>query len=532
GVVSWVGNKIKESLYGIAGIQNIKKLDKAVANLEAVKAGDIVYKPEDYYRYITDNPDGKELATKSIETLKRLLGEKAFENAKLVVNGIISFKDAVLYGLNENLNKDLNKYAVAIDVNGVPIKANVDNLAQSTKAGTSIIISQMEQLGYMPRITSGYREATEEEIKTGNYSAHSRKLGIDLQSLKGNLMNEALFKMFSGLIDEGVITKVIAEQSPTAKTFDFGSDLFKKYNILTSNVDKSGKPLTSSGHFHIEFAENMMDKIHKVMNVFDDLTVSTMEDISKFELKDFENRFKENKDETGKRIKTLTNDLLMSYESVLQGMHQYTSKSTNIVTQAFEEFQGEFGHVFGPDRVREMQGHLEKVKSDRQKIFNQYIEKNRKDGFEISEKELNDAVYSQLMDNTVKQGNALVESSVVTFLSNNMMDATQGLITGNIAGIFANGKFIETLGSIFDSLESAEKENKEIAYAFYNFLKRGQTNIDTVKTFSSKRLQDYIMKQGLTYSTFDEKSSRAGFAREFDSAASMDALKYALFKTS
>ena len=527
---SWVGNKIKESLYGIAGIQNIKKLDKAVANLEAVKAGDIVYKPEDYHRYITDNPDAKELAKNSIETIKRVLGEKAFENAKLVVNGIISFKDAVLYGLNENLNKDLNKYAVAIDVNGAPIKANVDKLANSTKAGSSMIISQMEQLGYMPRITSGYREATEEEIKTGNYSAHSRKLGIDLQSLKGNLMNEALFKMFSGLIDEGVITKVIAEQSPTAKTFDFGSDLFKKYNILTSNVDKSGKPLTSDGHFHVEFAENMMDKIHKAMGVFDDLMVSDM-DISKFELKDFENRFKENKDETGKRIKTLTNDLLMSYESVLQGMHQYTAKSTNIVTQAFEEFQGEFGHVFGPDRVREMQGQLEKVKSDRQKIINQYIEKNRKAGVEISEKELNDAVYSQLMDNTVKQGNALFESSVVTFLSNNMMDATQGLITGNIAGIFANGKFIETLGSIFDSLEIAEKENHEIAYAFYNILKRGQTNIGTVKTFSTKRLQDYIMKQGLTYSTFDEKSTRDGFAREFDSAASMDALNYALFKS-
>ncbi len=535
GLGSLWGNKLKESLYGIAGIQNMKKLESAVADLEAVKAGETVYKIEDYSNYIKDSPDAQLLASKSIEKIKRLLGEKAFENAKLVVNGIISFKDAVLSGLNENLNKDLNKYAVAIDVNGVPIKANVDNLAQSTKAGTSIILSQMEQLGYMPRITSGYREATEEEIKTGNYSAHSRKLGIDLQSLKGNLMNEALFKMFSGLIDEGVITKVIAEQSPTAKTFDFGSDLFKKYNILTSNVDKSGKPLTSSGHFHVEFAENMMDKIHKAMGVFDDLMVSDM-DISKFDLKDFENRFKENKDETGKRIKTLTNDLLMSYESVLQGMHQYTAKSTSIVTQAFEEFQGEFGHVFGPDRVREMQGQLEKVKSDRQKIINQYIEKNRKAGVEISEKELNDAVYYQLMGSTTKQGIELVESSLVTFISNNIMDVMQGLKTGNIAGIFArvsdnSSKFRETLGSIFDSLERAEKENNEIAYAFYNILKRGQTNIGTVKTFSSKRLQDYIMKQGLTYSTFDEKSSRAGFAREFDSAASMDAMKYALFKS-
>ena len=535
GLGAWTGDKISDAIYNLAGISNLKNLKVAVDTLDAVKGGETVHKLEDYSNYIANDPATQELAKNSIETFKRLLGEKAFENAKLVVNGIISFKDAVLSGLNENLNKDLNKYAVAIDVNGVPIKANVDNLAQSTKAGTSIILSQMEQLGYRPRITSGYREATEEEIKTGNYSAHSNKLGIDLQSLKGNLMNEALFKMFSGLIDEGVITKVIAEQSPTAKTFDFGSDLFKKYNILTSNVDKSGKPLTSSGHFHIEFAENMMDKIHKVMNVFDDLMVSDM-DISKFDLKDFENRFKENKDETGKRIKTLTNDLLMSYESVLQGMHQYTSKSTNIVTQAFEEFQGEFGHVFGPDKVREMQGHLEKVKSDRQKIINQYIEKNRKAGVEISEKELNDAVYYQLMGSTTKQGIELVESSLVTFISNNIMDVMQGLKTGNIAGIFAHvsdnsSKFRETLGSIFDSLESAEKENNEIAYAFYNILKRGQTNIDTVKTFSSKRLQDYIMKQGLTYSTFDEKSTRDGFAREFDSAASMDALKYALFKS-
>lgn len=535
GLGGWAGNKIKESIYWMAGIQNMKKLESAVADLDAAKRGDITYKVKDYSNYIKDSPEAQLLFQNSINSFKKILGEKGFEAAKSIANGIISFKDAVLYGLNENINKDLNKYAAVIDVNGEHIKANVDKLANSTKAGSSIIISQMEQLGYMPRITSGYREPTEEEIKTGNYSAHSKKLAIDIQSLKGNLMNEALFKMFSGLIEEGVITKVIAEQSPTAKTFDFGSELFKKYNILTSNFDKYGKPLTSSGHFHVEFAENMMDKIYKVMNVFDDFMV----DMPNFELKDFENRFKENKDETGKRIKTLTDDLLLTYESVLQGMHQYTAKSTNLVTQAFEEFQGEFGHVFGPDRIRDMQGQMEKVKSDRQKIINQYIETQKKAGNAISENEINDVVYSQLTGSTITQGKELVKSAFTTYISNNIMDAMQDLKTGDMTGVFANvtkiggnlGKFSESFGYIFDSFISAIEKNYKIAYYFSDIIKDFLTNIGTVKTFSTKVLQDSIMKKGLTYSTFDEKSTRDVFSREFESDTSIDALKYALFKS-
>ncbi|MDD3124101.1 MAG: hypothetical protein PHC62_11440, partial [Candidatus Izemoplasmatales bacterium] len=258
-----------------------------------------------------------------------------------------------------------------------------------------------------------------------------------------------------------------------------------------------------------------------------------------FELKDFENRFKENKDETGKRIKTLTDDLLLTYESVLQGMHQYTAKSTNLVTQAFEEFQGDFGHVFGPDRIRDMQGQLEKVKSDRQKIINQYIETQKKAGNAISENEINDVVYSQLTGITITQGKELVKSAFTTYISNNIMDAMQDLKTGDMTGVFANvtkiggnlGKFSESFGYIFDSFISAIEKNYKIAYYFSDIIKDYITNIGTVKTFSTKVLQDSIMKKGLTYSTFDEKSVRDVFSREFESDASIDALKYALFKS-
>jgi hypothetical protein len=488
------------------GVANQKEIERL--NIEILKAEDGIIKtrPAEFFEHFAEaSTDAANVLNKNITGVIGVdLGKKMNEIASGAKGFVTALFDST--DLHINMNKDLSKYAKVVHGK----LADVGPLKSGAVSGASSIITQMEAMGYAPMITSAYRTDSVD---------HKSKLAIDLQALNKPVMNEDLLKYLGGLKEQGILKKIIAEQSPNATRFDFSSPLFKQYGIDTMTHDKAGKAVDSKGHFHLLFAENAADKLQNLSEEMKSGMEKALNEWFGFKVPEFESRFKEKAPEYDKTLLKLYSDLEENYVAVAEGMKQFTRKTTNIVTQAFEEFKDDTGHTFGPDRIRSMQAQILKTNQERQELL---AEIQFSEGMSPEEAQIK--MYDRLVERNQKQSTSLLNTNLARktpMMAMPMLDPIGSLVNA--------GMSLQLMDS---QLEIGTRQAQELSYHFERINEEASAALQNVIKFSSSRFVDSEIEKGFEFLITDLNIVNASFERTFSQKASLEALRMSLLQFS
>lgn len=443
--------------------------------------------------------------------------------------GNINGTSDTLVTSKEQLETEIKRHIAKMD-NPVVI----EGLKESTMAGGLTLLQSMEQLGFNAKITSAFRAGD-----TG--STHSDGLSLDIQDLSKSMMDETLFKMFAEMKSKGYIEKVIAEQSPGAKTFDFTSPLFKEYDIDTMSYTGKGKdrkPVKSQGHFHVEFSERAKElaNIVTAQNMVVGMTSKSMEEsmmraiaeVESASLASYSPTLFTDEFERGTALLKNVSNLEESMGSVTRGLTQHVSKMASMVESAFNDLKDDEGHMFGPDAIDKLRASWEAASTEREKIFGR-IRKTL--GDDATKETINARAYEEIVGRQMKMASAGIYKKASSDITTDVVTQFPVIGMGADPTVAMSAAMAQSTEKLKESQEAIAKTYKEatgyaekIVYKYEEFQQEFEKTLGIAKEFSANYLKDQMLSKTYELTILTPETMKDTWDRQFDIKALEEAL--------
>lgn len=423
--------------------------------------------------------------------------------------------------------------------------ANIDKLKPEAISGVVDVIDILKNAGLSPYITSAYRSEKHPieaaKIKAGGLpGVHTSGYAVDFQANWSKEQATPILQSLLPLVEQGIIKKIIAEDSAAGGGIFAGSSMIDYKNIFydtSKSIEKGNSAL------HVEFAKEFKDQ--DLGKMVDNAIESAKNLVSGMisadnELESFQGIQSGFVFERGGEFMRSLDNLEIGMEFVTKALEMRYKKMTGLVQSTFEELKDEDGHLFGPEAIEKLEASYKAEAVNRKKTFDKIradVQRDMLSG-KISSTNVEAVVMGRAYDEIrLRQMGSGLDTSAPAFMKEAYPQVVEQMLAGMASGRMdgglgmgvgfasamqkSSGGFAANLGK---QAQQANEEASELVYNYEEFQKRFRQTIEMSKKYSGEFLQDKLVERTYDLIKIPFDLAQETFSRSFDTKALEEAL--------